>query len=140
MKTTILTVTAALVLTGGIWLRAQQSDEGVTGTPSGSDESKTAMIEHCKHMCATQENPESPERLLAWKQELSLTEDQVINLRTVEDKAISDAKALLSAEQVDKLKKLARDTKPQSMMQGMKDKMEDAMSMHCPPMHGKAEH
>ena len=60
--------------------------------------------------------------------------------RTVEDKAISDAKALLSAEQVGKLKKLARDTKPQSMMQGMKDKMEDAMSMHCPPMHGKAEH
>ena len=77
------------------------------------------MIEHCKHMCATQENPESPERLLAWKQELSLTEDQVTNLRTVEEKAISDAKALLSAEQVDKLKKLARDTKPESMMQCM---------------------
>ena len=83
MKTTILTVTAALVLTGGIWLRAQQSDEGVAGAPGGSDESKTAMIEHCKHMCATQHNPESPESLLAWKQELSLTEDQVTNLRTV---------------------------------------------------------
>jgi hypothetical protein len=143
MRTTILTVTATLVLTGGIWLHAQQSDERVTGTPSGSDESKTAMIEHCKHMCATQHNPESPESLLARKQELSLTEDQVTNLRTVEEKAISDAKALLSAEQVDKLKQLARDSKPQSMMQcmmhGMKDKMEDAMSMHCPPMHGKGE-
>ena len=144
MKTTILTVTAALVLTGGIWLRAQQSDEGVAGAPGGSDESKTAMIEHCKHMCATKHNPESPESLLAWKQELSLTEDQVTSLRTVEEKAISDAKALLSAEQVDKLKELARDTKPEStmqcMMDGAKEKMGRAMSMHCPPMHGKAEH
>jgi hypothetical protein len=140
MRTTIFTVTAALALTGGIWLRAQQSDEGVTGTPSGSDESKAAIIEHCKHMCATQYNLESPESLLAWKQELSLTEDQVTNLRTVEEKAISDAKALLSAEQVDKLKELAQDVKPQSMMHGMKDKMEDAISMCCAPMHGKAEH
>ena len=74
MKTTILTVTAALVLTGGIWLRAQQSDEAVTGPPTGSDESNAAMIEHCTHMCATQHNPESPENLLAWKQELSLTD------------------------------------------------------------------
>ena len=139
MRTTILTVTAALVLTGGMFLRAQQSDEGVTVTPSGSDESKTAMIEHCKHMCVTQENPESPERLLAWKQELSLTEDQVTNLRTVEGKAISDAKALLSAEQVDKLKELARDAKPESMMRCMNDRMENAMSMHCPSMHRKAE-
>lgn len=144
MKTTILTVTAALVLTGGIWLRAQQSDEGVTGTPSGSDASETAMIEHCKHMCATQHNPESPESLLAWKQELGLTEDQVTTLRTVEEKAVSDAKALLSPEQVDKLKGPARDAKPESMMgcmmHGMNDKMENATSMRCPPTHGEAEH
>ena len=144
MRKTILTVTSALVLTGGIWLRAQQSDEGVTGTPGGSDESKTAMLEHCQHMCATRHNPESPESLLAWKQELSLTEDQVTNLRTVEEKAISDAKALLSPEQVDKLKELSRNTKPESMMRcmmhGMKDKMGHAVSMCCPPMHGKAEH
>ena len=143
MRTTIFTVTAALMLTGGIWLRAQQSDQCVTGAPSGSD-SKTAMSEHCKHMCATQHNPESPESLLAWKQELSLAEDQVTNLRTVEEKAISDAKALLSAEQVDKLKQLARDSKPlidmQCNMHGRKDKVEAAMSMHCAPMHGKAEH
>lgn len=144
MRKTILTVTTALVLTGGIWLRAQQSDEGVAGTPGGSDESKTAMIEHCKHMCATQHNPEGPESLLAWKQELSLSEDQVTSLRTVEEKAVSDAKALLSAEQVDKLKELARDTKPESKMQcmrdGTKEKMGRVVSMHCPPMHGKAEH
>ena len=144
MRTTFFTVTAALALSGGIWVRAQQSDEGVTGSPSGSDESKTAVIEHCKLMCATKHNPEGPESLLAWKQELGLTEDQVTNLRTVEEKAISDAKALLSAEQVDKLKTLARDTKPESMMQcmmyGMNGNKENAMSMHCSPMHGKAEH
>ena len=144
MTTTILRVTAALVFTGGMFLRAQQSDEGVTGPPSGSDGSKTAMIEDCKHMCATQHNPESPESLLARKQELSLTEDQVTAIRTVEEKAISDAKALLSPEQVDKLKKLARDAKPESMMgcmmHGVNDKMENALSMRCPPTHGKADH
>jgi hypothetical protein len=148
MKTTILTLTAALVLTGGIWLRAQQSDEGSTGTASGSDESKTAMVEQCRHMCAIQYNPESPGSLLAWKQELSLTEDPAASLRTVEEKAIGDAKALLTAEQLGKLKELAQNVKPQSMMQcmqgmmhgmhGVKGKMGDAMSMCCSPS-GKAE-
>ena len=112
MRTTIFTVTAALTLTGGIWLHAQQSDEGMTGTPGGSDGSKTAMIEHCKHMCATQHKPESPESLLAWKEELSLTEDQTASLRAVEEKATNDSKALLSAEQLGKLKELAENTKP----------------------------
>jgi hypothetical protein len=144
MRKTILTATVALVLTGGIWLRAEQSYEAGTGTTSGSDESKSAMIEHCQHMCAAQHNPEGPASLLAWKQELSLTTDQVTNLRTLEEKTISDAKALLSAEQVDKLNELVQGAKPQSMMQcmmhGMKDKKEDAKSMHCAPMHGKAEH
>ena len=149
MKTTILTLTAALVLTGGIWLRAQQSDEGSTGTASGSDESKTAMVEQCRHMCAIQYNPESPGSLLAWKQELNLTEDQAASLRTVEEKAIGDAKALLTAEQLGKLKELAQNMKPHSMMQcmqgmmhgmhGVKGKTGDAMSMCCSPMHGKAE-
>jgi hypothetical protein len=149
MKTRILTLTAALVLTGGIWLRAQQSDEGSTGTASGSDESKTVMIEQCRHMCAIQYNPESPGSLLAWKQELSLTEDQAASLRTVEEKAIGDAKALLTAEQLGKLKELAQNVKPQSMMRcmqgmvhgmhGVKGKMGYATSMCCSPMHGKAE-
>jgi hypothetical protein len=76
MRTTILTLTAALVLTGGLWLRAQRSDEGSTGTLTGSQEGKTAMDEQCRHMCATQYNPESPASLLAWKQELNLTDDQ----------------------------------------------------------------
>jgi hypothetical protein len=149
VKTTILTLTAALVLTGGIWLRAQQSDEGSTGPASGSDESKTATVEQCRHMCAIQYNPESPGSLLAWKQELSLTEDQAASLRTVEEKAIGDAKALLTAEQLGKLKELAQNMKPHSMMQcmqgmmrgmhGVKGKTGDPMSMCCSPMHGKAE-
>jgi len=149
MKTTILTLTAALVLAGGIGLCAQQSDEGSTGTASGSDESKTAMVEQCRHTCAIQYNPESPGSLLAWKQELNLTEDQAASLRTVEEKAIGDAKALLNAEQLGKLKELAQNMKPHSMMQcmqgmmhgmhGVKGKTGDAMSMCCSPMHAKAE-
>ena len=147
MRTTILTVTAAFLLAGGIWLRAQQSDEESTGTATGSDESKTAMMEQCRHMCATQYNPESPGSLLAWKQELNLTEDQAASLRTVEEKAISDANALLTADQLGKLKELAENMKPQSMMQfmqgmmhGMKGKMGDAMPMCCSTTHSKAKH
>jgi hypothetical protein len=123
MRTTILTLTAALVLvlTSGLWLRAQQSDEGSTGTMTGSQESETAMVDQCRHMCAIQYIPDSPGSLLAWKQELSLTEDQAASLRTVEEKATNDAKALLTAEQLGKLKELAENTKPQSMMQCMQD-------------------
>jgi hypothetical protein len=149
MKTKILTLTVALLLTGGTWLRAQQGDEGSTGAASGSDESKTAMVEQCRHICAIQYNPESPGSLLAWKQELNLTEDQAASLRTVEEKAMGDAKALLTAEQLGKLKELAQNMKPHSMMQcmqgmmhgmhGVKGKMGDAMSMCCSPMEGKTE-
>ena len=55
MKTTILTLTAALVL-----------------VLTGADESKTAMVEQCRHICAIQYNSESPASL----QELNLAEDQ----------------------------------------------------------------
>ncbi len=119
MKTTILTLGVALVLTAGGWLRAQESEETAAGTASGSEESKTAMVEQCRHMCAIQFNPESPGSLLAWKQELNLTDDQAASLKTVEEKATADAKALLSAEQLAKLQELAKKMKPQSMMQFM---------------------
>jgi hypothetical protein len=147
MRTTIRTLTAALVLTSGLWLRAQQSYEGSTGTVTGSQEGKTAMVEQCRHVCATQYNPESPGSLLAWKQELNLTDDQAASLRTVEEKATSDAKALLTSEQLGKLKELAQNMRPQSMMQfmqgmthGMEGKMGDAMPMCCSTMHRKAKH
>ena len=124
-----------------MWLRAQHSDEGSRETASGSDESKTAMVEQCRHICAIQYNPESPASL----QELNLAEDQAASLRTIEEKAIGDAKALLTAEQLGKVKE-PQNTKSQSMMQcmqgmrhDMKGKMGDAVSMCCSPMHGKAE-
>ena len=147
MRTTILTLTAALVLTSGLWLLAQQSDEGSTGTMTGSQESETVTVDQCRHMCATQYNPESPGSLLAWKHELNLTDDQAASLRTVEEKAISDAKALLTADQLGKLKELAQNMKPQSMMQfmqnmmhGMKGKMGDSMPMCCSTMHSTTMH
>jgi len=145
MKTKILTWSAVLVLASGIGLRAQQSDEGSMGTMSGADESKRAMVDRCRHMCAVQLNPESPASLLAWKEQLELSADQADKLRSVEEKAISDAKALMTAEQLGKLKALAQDMKPQSMMHmqgmmhGMKGKMGNAMPMCCSPMQGKTE-
>jgi hypothetical protein len=143
MKKTILTLTTTFALTGAMWLSAQQSDEGSTGTTSDSDESKTAMVEKCRHICATQYDQESPASLLAWKQELNLREDQVASLQNVEEKAISDAKALLTAEQLGKLQELAQSTKPQPMMHGMQGteaKMEHGMPMCCAAMQATAEH
>jgi len=89
------------------------------------------MVEQCRHTCAIQYNPEGPGSLLAWKQELNLTKDQAASLRTVEEKAIGDAKALLTAEKLGKLKTLAKDMKPQSMMhmQGMMHGMKGKMGM-----------
>ena len=139
MKTKILTWSAVLLLAGGIGLRAQQSDEG--GTMSTTGESKSAMVDQCRHMCAVQLNPESPASLFAWKEQLELSADQADKLRSVEEKAINDAKALLTAEQLGKLETLAKDMKPQSMMhmQGMKGKMGIAMPMCCSQMQGKTE-
>ena len=90
------------------------------------DESKSAIVDQCRHMCAIELNPESPASLLVWKEQLELSADQIDKLRSVEGKAISDAKALLTAEQLGKLNTLAQDMMPQSMMrcmQGKKGKM-----------------
>ena len=152
-------LSAALALAGGIMLRAQESQEGAAGTASASEETKTSMVEQCKHMCAVQYNPESAESLLAWKAELKLTDDQVASLKTVEEKARADAKALLDPEQLNKLAEISKDMKPQSMMQlmqgmmpgkemmhgkgmmhGMKENMGKAMPMCCVPTQGEKPH
>lgn len=106
---------------------------------STTGESKSAMVDQCRHMCAVQLNPESPASLFAWKEQLELSADQADKLRSVEEKAINDAKALLTAEQLGKLETLAKDMKPQMHMQGMKGKMGMAMPMCCSQMQGKTE-
>jgi hypothetical protein len=142
MKPTIVTLAAALVLTGGIWLRAQQSEPAPTETASASGETKGAR---CEAMCAMKHTSQNPADLLAWNQKLNLSDKQRVRLRAIEDKATNEAKALLSAEQQDKLKELSRS---QSMMQCMylmkhavqtDAKIGDDMSVGCSHMEEKAE-
>lgn len=87
-------------------------------------------------------NPSSP---LAWEQELTLTDEQRTRLRAIEDKALVDAKDLLTAEQQEKLKELA---KPESMMQCVRamkhpeatdEQIGHDLSLGCSEIYDKGE-
>ncbi len=125
----------ALVVAGGVTLRAQEGQEGAAGAASASEESKPSMVEQCRQMCAVQFQPQGPASLLVWKEKLDLTDDQVTSLKAVEEKAQADAKALLNPEQVAKLDELSKDMKPQSMMEFMQHCQ--AMMQGKGMMHGK---
>ena len=143
MKPTIVTLVATMTLTGGIWLRAQQSDPTSPGIASASEETKSAQ---CEAMCAVKHRSQDPANPLAWDQELNLTDEQRIRLHALEEKANNEAKDLLTAEQQDKLKELAT---RQSMMQCMRpmkhagptdDEMGHGASVGCcSQVHGKGE-
>ena len=104
MKPTIL-LAAAITLTGGIWLSAQQSDPASPEPLSASAETNSAR---CEAMCAMKHSSQNPANLLAWDQELDLTDGQRAQLRAIEEKASNEAKDLLTVEQQDKLKELGR--------------------------------
>ena len=124
MRPTIVTLVATITLTGGIWLRAQQSDPASPGRASASEETKSAQ---CEAICAVKHSSQDLANPLAWDQELNLTDEQRKRLRALE-KANNEAKDLLTAEQQDKLKELAT---PESMMQCMHSKV----SVGCSEMH-----
>jgi hypothetical protein len=135
MKKTIITLSVALLVAGGMMLRAQEGQQGTGGAATATEESKTSLVDQCSHMCAVQFRPQSPASLLAWKEKLGLTDDQVASLKAVEEKAVADAKALLKPEQVAKLDELSKDMKPQSMMEFMQHCR--AMMKDKGMMHGK---
>jgi hypothetical protein len=140
MKTTILLATA-IAVTGGIWLRAQQSE------PANMEASASGAIQSARGeaTCAMKHNSQNSAHLLAWDQELNLTDEQRAGLRAIQDKAGADAKDLLTADQQEKLKELAT---PPSMMQCMHPmrhtapsagEIEHGVSASCSQAHGQAE-
>lgn len=136
MKLAIVRLAAALSLTAGICLRAQQGDPASPGTSSASAETQSAR---CDAICAVEPRSPNPSSPLAWEQELTLTDEQRTRVRAIEDKALADAKDLLTAEQQEKLKELA---KPESMMQcmrAMKHAGPTAGEIGCSQAHGQAE-
>jgi hypothetical protein len=141
MKPTIL-LAAAITLTGGICVRAQQSDPENIGKASASEETQSTR---CKAMCAVKYSSQNPANLLAWDQELNLSNEQRAGIRAIEDKASHDAKDLLTAEQRERLKELATSQPMMQCMQPVKHagptggENGNGMSVGCSQAHGQAE-
>jgi Spy/CpxP family protein refolding chaperone len=141
MKTTIL-LAAAITVSGGIWLRAQQSEPENLGKASAAE---AAQSTRCEAMCAMKHSSQNPANILNWDQALNLTDEQRARLRAIEDKASNEAKELLTVEQQEKLKELA---KPESMMRCMRamkhpeatdEQIGHDASLGCSEMDDKAE-
>jgi hypothetical protein len=88
MKTTIL-LAAGITVSGGIWLRAQQSEPGNIGKASAPEETQSTR---CEAMCAIKHSSQNPANLLPLAQELNLSDEQGARIRAVEEKAAHDAK------------------------------------------------
>ena len=142
MKPTIL-LAVTITLTGGIWLSAQRSDPASPEPLSASVETNNAR---CEAMSMMKHSSQDPANLLAWDEELDLTDGQGAQLRAIEEKASNEAKDLLTVEQQDKLKELGT---RQSMRQGMRPmkhagptdgEMGHRPSIgYCSQVHGKGE-
>jgi YHS domain-containing protein len=65
------------------------------------------MMERCRMMMHTRIEVDSPEALLAIKDRLALTEEQVAKIKTIAEKGRKDSDALLTAQQKEVLQKMA---------------------------------
>jgi hypothetical protein len=141
MKTTIL-LAAALTVTGGIWLRAQQSEPASPGTTSASEPTESAQ---CEAMCARKQSGQRSANLPGWDQERNLSDEQRARLRAIEDKAVADAKDVLTSEQQEKLKELANSQLLRSCLHSAKHagptagEIGHGVSVGCSQAHGQAE-
>ncbi len=77
-----------------------------------------AMAMRCKLMMGAELDPYSPQALLALKDELKLTADQVGKLQTIADTARAGTQEVLSAEQKSALKDLKKTPASMMKMQG----------------------
>lgn len=73
MKPTIVTLAVALTLSGGIWLRAQQSERENIAKASASEETHNAR---CEATCAMKHSSQNLASLLVWAEGLNLTDEQ----------------------------------------------------------------
>ena len=78
---------------------------------------KDPMMGWYIHMGRVQLYPGNPLSILAWKDELGLSNSQAAQLKAIEERAIADAKAVLSDEQTTKLARVTKGWRPMSMNQ-----------------------
>lgn len=96
------------------------------------------MMSQCMNMMRTPIFPDSPFSIFALKQQLGLTEEQMKKLGSIEEKARSEARKVLTEEQTKKFSELVKNWKPMSMMEGMQTMMPEmqkkmgGQQMPCP--------
>ena len=122
-----------LVLAGGLLLSsyAEQSKNSATDKQekedaSGKTQTKQVQLENswwelCRNRMTTMVYPESSGSILALEDYLSLSEEQVKNLKTIVEKANVEAKGILTDAQRKKLESVSESWQPQSMMEEMMD-------------------
>lgn len=104
-----------------------------------------AMMTRCRMLMRTRIDTNDPAGLLAIKDELKLTKEQVSKLQAIADKAREEAKALLTDEQNKKLEALPKTPcnimemhgKMMPMMQKMGGEKGQDSPMMCPMMRTK---
>lgn len=95
------------------------------------------MMVQCMTMMQAVMYPDSPSSLLAMKDSLKLSNEQVKRLKEIEESANAEARKILTEEQGKNFNALAGEWKPQSMMQGMQTMMPEMQKkmggqMPCP--------
>jgi hypothetical protein len=121
MKMKTAALIAGGVIAAGLWGYGQQMGPQNT---SGCPWMTQAQMQHVQnhpmmgwymHMGQIQLYPESPTSIVAWKNELGLSDIQAGQLKAIEERAIADAKAALTDEQKAKLATLTKGLSPMSM-------------------------
>jgi hypothetical protein len=122
MKTKVVALIASGLFAAGIWGYSQQMgpQNMQIMCPWMTQSDMQHMQNHpmmgwYMHMGQTQLYPESPMSILAWKDQLGLSESQAGQLKAIEERAIADAKAVLSDQQKDKLASITKGWRPMSM-------------------------
>jgi hypothetical protein len=111
------------MLTAAIWGYSQMmGPQDMYGCPWMTQSQVQSMQKHpmmgwYTHMGRIQLYPGDPMSILAWKDELDLSDSQADQLKAIDERAIADAKAVLSDEQKTKLARVTKGWKPMSMNQ-----------------------
>jgi hypothetical protein len=122
MKTKVVALIASGLFGAGIWGYSQQM--GPQNMSGGCPWMTQAQVQHMQnhpmmgwymHMGQTQFYPDSPMSIAAFQNQLGLSGDQIKQLTAIQEKANTDAKAVLTDEQRTKLGTATKRWKPMSM-------------------------
>lgn len=122
MKMKLVALVVSGVLAATIWGYSQMMGPHDMGCPWMSESQVQSMGKHpmmgwYTHMGRIQLYPGDPMSIVAWEEELGLSNSQTDQLKAIEERAIADARAVLSDEQKTKLGRLTKGWRRMSMNQ-----------------------